>query len=89
MEVQQNHLLDNLSKFNSLAIIHIRINEMCFVTTGQVGAIRLGISKALQNWEPDLRPALRNGIAFLPFFSIVDTVFFFFFHINFSYETLD
>jgi len=70
VEVQQNHLLDNLSKFNSLAIIHIRINEMCFVTTGQVGAIRLGISKALQNWEPDLRPALRNGIAFLPFFSI-------------------
>jgi hypothetical protein len=29
--------------------------------TGQVGAIRLGISKALQNWEPDLRPALKNG----------------------------
>lgn len=29
--------------------------------SGQVGAIRLGISKALQNWEPDLRPALRNA----------------------------
>jgi hypothetical protein len=29
--------------------------------TGQVGAIRLGISKALQNWEPDLRPALKDG----------------------------
>ncbi|OWM75597.1 hypothetical protein CDL15_Pgr021762 [Punica granatum] len=28
-------------------------------TTGQVGAIRLGISRALQCWEPDLRPALR------------------------------
>ncbi|KAF3437818.1 hypothetical protein FNV43_RR20574 [Rhamnella rubrinervis] len=28
--------------------------------SGQVGAIRLGISKALQNWEPDLRPALRS-----------------------------
>ncbi|CAM8995242.1 unnamed protein product [Rhodiola kirilowii] len=28
-------------------------------TTGQVGAVRLGISRALQNWEPGLRPALR------------------------------
>ncbi|KAL9412308.1 hypothetical protein AB3S75_045853 [Citrus x aurantiifolia] len=29
--------------------------------SGQVGAIRLGISRALQNWEPDLRPALRSA----------------------------
>ncbi|KAK7341253.1 hypothetical protein VNO80_24179 [Phaseolus coccineus] len=29
--------------------------------SGQVGAIRLGISKAMQNWEPELRPALRNA----------------------------
>ncbi|CAI0546565.1 unnamed protein product [Linum tenue] len=29
--------------------------------SGQVGAIQLGISRALQNWEPDLRPPLRNG----------------------------
>ncbi|XP_059435220.1 small ribosomal subunit protein uS9m [Corylus avellana] len=29
--------------------------------SGQVGAIRLGISKALQNWEPDLRPALKDA----------------------------
>ncbi|KAL0542429.1 hypothetical protein IC582_022538 [Cucumis melo] len=28
-------------------------------TTGQVGAIQLGISRALQNWEPDFRPPLR------------------------------
>lgn len=27
--------------------------------TGQVGAVQLGISRALQNWEPDLRPPLR------------------------------
>lgn len=40
------------------------------MTTGQVGAIRLGISKALQNWEPDLRPALRNGIPFLSLFYV-------------------
>ncbi|CAN8254855.1 unnamed protein product [Cochlearia groenlandica] len=30
-------------------------------TTGQVGAIQLGISRALQNWEPDMRTALRNS----------------------------
>ncbi|CAI0403070.1 unnamed protein product [Linum tenue] len=29
--------------------------------SGQVGAIQLGISRALQNWEPDLRPPLRNA----------------------------
>ncbi|CAM8961003.1 hypothetical protein QQ045_004874 [Rhodiola kirilowii] len=33
-------------------------------TTGQVGAVRLGISRALQNWEPGLRPALR-AVGFL------------------------
>lgn len=32
-----------------------------WLMTGQVGAIRLGISNALQNWEPDLRPALKDG----------------------------
>lgn len=29
--------------------------------TGQVGAIQLGISRALQNWEPGLRSGLREG----------------------------
>ncbi|KAL9276098.1 hypothetical protein ACSQ67_026357 [Phaseolus vulgaris] len=43
------------------AIVPISVNEMCFLKTGQVGAIRLGISKALQNWEPELRPSLRNA----------------------------
>ncbi|PIA64766.1 hypothetical protein AQUCO_00100321v1 [Aquilegia coerulea] len=33
--------------------------------SGQVGAIRLGISRALQNWEPGLRPTLRAGTAIL------------------------
>ncbi|XP_043713701.1 30S ribosomal protein S9, mitochondrial [Telopea speciosissima] len=28
--------------------------------SGQVGAIRLGVSRALENWEPDLRPYLRS-----------------------------
>nr|AKM76760.1 ribosomal protein S5 domain 2-like superfamily protein [Melianthus villosus] len=29
--------------------------------SGQVGAIQLGASRALQNWEPDMRPALKSG----------------------------
>lgn len=29
--------------------------------SGQVGAVRLGISRALQNWEPDLRPPLKEA----------------------------
>ncbi|KAL3537653.1 hypothetical protein ACH5RR_001019 [Cinchona calisaya] len=29
--------------------------------SGQVGAIQLGISRALQNWAPDLRPPLREA----------------------------
>lgn len=32
------------------------------MVTGQVGAVQLGIGRALQNWEPDLRPPLRSGI---------------------------
>uniref|UniRef100_A0A3Q7JFC5 Methyltransferase n=1 Tax=Solanum lycopersicum TaxID=4081 RepID=A0A3Q7JFC5_SOLLC len=31
------------------------------VKDGQVGAIQLGISRALQNWDPELRPPLREG----------------------------
>ncbi|KAL7146297.1 hypothetical protein ABFS83_06G031500 [Erythranthe nasuta] len=30
-------------------------------TSGQVGAIRLGISRALQRWEPGLRPPLKEA----------------------------
>jgi hypothetical protein len=35
----------------------------CLLSAGQVGAIRLGISRALQNWEPGLRPYLKAGKA--------------------------
>jgi hypothetical protein len=35
--------------------------NFCSSKTGQVGAIRLGISRALQNWEPGLRPYLKAG----------------------------
>ncbi|KAK6945556.1 Ribosomal protein S9 [Dillenia turbinata] len=43
--------------------------------SGQVGAIRLGISRAVQNWEPGLRPSLREGqlvsCSFMPICSLL------------------
>ncbi len=42
-----------------------QFDVMCTVTGGglsdQAGAVRLGISKALVNYEPGLRPALKSG----------------------------
>ena len=42
-----------------------QFDVMCTVTggglSGQAGAVRLGISKALVNYEPGLRPALKSG----------------------------
>ncbi|PHT27568.1 30S ribosomal protein S9 [Capsicum baccatum] len=47
--------------------ISFLLNWNFFITSafeinyGQVGAIQLGISRALQNWDPELRPPLREG----------------------------
>ena len=42
-----------------------QFDVMCTVTggglSGQAGAVRLGISKALVNYEPGLRPVLKSG----------------------------
>ena len=42
-----------------------QFDVMCTVSggglSGQAGAVRLGISKALVNYEPGLRPALKSG----------------------------
>ena len=42
-----------------------QFDVICTVTggglSGQAGAVRLGISKALVNYEPGLRPALKSG----------------------------
>ena len=42
-----------------------QFDVMCTVTggglSGQAGAVRLGISKALVNYEPGMRPALKSG----------------------------
>ncbi|KAK4790213.1 hypothetical protein SAY86_017517 [Trapa natans] len=52
-------LLRPFSETKTLGLWDISCTVKGGGTTGQVGAIRLGISRALQCWEPDLRPALR------------------------------
>jgi small subunit ribosomal protein S9 len=36
------------------------------VSVGQAGACRLAIARALQNWDPAMRPALKHGICRRP-----------------------
>ncbi|KAA0042607.1 28S ribosomal protein S9 [Cucumis melo var. makuwa] len=43
-----------------MALLRLPPETLTTITCGgQVGAIQLGISRALQNWEPDFRPPLR------------------------------
>jgi len=52
---QPFQLTDTLGKFDVIA--NIRGGGL----TGQAGALRLGISRALLQWNPELRPELRSA----------------------------
>ncbi|KAL2556089.1 28S ribosomal protein S9 [Forsythia ovata] len=54
-------LLRPFSETKTLGIWDVSCTVKGGGVTGQVGAIRLGISRALQNWEPGLRPPLRDA----------------------------
>ncbi|VVB05025.1 unnamed protein product [Arabis nemorensis] len=54
-------LLRPLAETKTLGSWDIKCTVKGGGTTGQVGAIQLGISRALQNWEPDMRTSLRNA----------------------------
>ncbi|CAL1404903.1 unnamed protein product [Linum trigynum] len=54
-------LLRPFSETKTLGIWDIDCTVKGGGVSGQVGAIQLGISRALQNWEPDYRPPLRNA----------------------------
>nr|AKM76757.1 ribosomal protein S5 domain 2-like superfamily protein [Hypseocharis bilobata] len=54
-------LLRPFSETKTLGLWDVNCNVKGGGTSGQVGAIQLGISRALQNWEPGLRPVLRDG----------------------------
>lgn len=78
--MNKNHILYKLKvNLNEPVVWLIYLCSLWWMATGQVGAIRLGISRALQNWEPDLRPALRSGTLvmhniFLSFISLFDSI---------------
>ncbi|GLT51697.1 hypothetical protein SLA2020_250900 [Shorea laevis] len=60
-EVATTTLEDSVTFFDypHLVVASMISNFVFCSLTGQVGAIQLGISRALQNWEPDLRSPLR------------------------------
>ncbi|KAK3042497.1 hypothetical protein RJ639_000221 [Escallonia herrerae] len=54
-------LLRPFSETKTLGLWDINCTVKGGGVSGQVGAVRLGISRALQNWEPDLRPPLKEA----------------------------
>ncbi|KAJ7969904.1 Ribosomal protein S9 [Quillaja saponaria] len=57
-------LLRPFSETKTLGLWDVNCTVKGGGVSGQVGAIQLGVSRALQNWEPDYRPALR-AVGFL------------------------
>ncbi|GAB4856711.1 hypothetical protein Ancab_014626 [Ancistrocladus abbreviatus] len=54
-------LLLPFSETNTLGLWDVKCNVKGGGVSGQVGVIQLGINRALQNWDPGLRPPLREG----------------------------
>lgn len=54
-------LLRPFTETKTLGMWDVRCTVKGGGVSGQVGAIQLGISRALQNWDPELRPPLREG----------------------------
>ncbi|KAF5740276.1 ribosomal protein S5 domain 2-like superfamily protein [Tripterygium wilfordii] len=54
-------LLRPFSETKTLGLWDVKCTVKGGGVSGQVDAIRLGISRALQNWEPDLRTPLRSA----------------------------
>ena len=52
-----------------------------------MGAISLGVSRALQNWEPGLRPPLKEGTLFF-MLTLQYSVLGHFLHARFSHVTI-
>nr|AKM76758.1 ribosomal protein S5 domain 2-like superfamily protein [Monsonia emarginata] len=54
-------LLRPFAETKTLGLWDVKCTVQGGGTSGQVGAIQLGISRALQNWEPGFRIVLRDG----------------------------
>ncbi|XP_051137913.1 30S ribosomal protein S9, mitochondrial [Andrographis paniculata] len=58
---QRAALLRPFSETKTLGMWDVNCTVKGGGTSGQVGAIRLGVSRALQNWEPGFRPPLKEA----------------------------
>lgn len=67
-EIQRQHLLEPLRTTDLAGKFDIVCTAEGGGITGQAGAIRLGIARALEAFQPELRPPLSRGKFFTPQF---------------------
>ena len=59
--VQREHILEAFLASNTAGLFDIWCTVKGGGINGQAGAVRLGISRALQNFNPELRPPLKSA----------------------------
>ncbi len=60
-EVDVAHLLEPLKAIGLEGRFDVSVKVRGGGISGQAGAVRLGIARALLKWDPELRPVLRKG----------------------------
>ena len=60
-EVDLVHLLEPFKVTGTESRFNVSVKVRGGGITGQSGAVRLGIARALLKWDPELRPTLRRG----------------------------
>jgi small subunit ribosomal protein S9 len=60
-DVDVDHLLEPLKVTGTQARFNVSVHVNGGGIAGQAGAVRLGIARALIEWDPELRPTLRRG----------------------------
>jgi small subunit ribosomal protein S9 len=57
--ILQSHAIRPLEVANAVKNFDVKVKTDGGGTTGQAGAVRLGLARALLVWNPELRPALK------------------------------
>jgi small subunit ribosomal protein S9 len=57
--ILQSHAIRPLEVANAVKSFDVKVKTDGGGTTGQAGAVRLGLARALLVWNPELRPALK------------------------------
>jgi small subunit ribosomal protein S9 len=60
-EMDVAHLMEPLEATGMTRRFDVSVHVTGGGTSGQAGAVRLGIARALLEWDSDLRPVLRKG----------------------------